>query len=213
MIKPLPSRFLNEHTAAWAAATAVHVVLAVGLISTATAADMPPQVIRVTMVAPSTVVQEQVKKEVKEEAPLLAATPAPEPKKAQKKAKKEPPSEKKIKQAAAPTLQTSGMQSPDAVEKHSARTQPVFNAVYLNNPAPIYPTRARREGVQGKVLLEVAVTPEGQARTVAIRRSSGSSLLDDAAKDAVGRWSFVPAKQGNQAVEANVIVPVEFKLN
>lgn len=205
---------MNEHTAAWAAAIAVHVGLAMGLMSTATAADMPQQVIQVTMVAPSTVEQEQVKKEeIKKEAPLLAATPAPAPAKVEKKIKKEPAAESKVKQAATPTLQTSGMQAPDATEKHSARTQPVFDAVYLHNPAPVYPARARRQGVQGKVLLEVAVTADGQARTVSIKRSSGSSVLDDAASDAVGRWRFVPAKQGNEAVEARVIVPVEFKLN
>jgi protein TonB len=213
MIKPIPRKYLNEHTAAWAAAVVVHLIIVAGFISSATAADMPQQVIQVTMVAPSAVPQEQVKKESKEEVPLLAATPGADSVKVEKKTKKAPVAEKKPKPAVAPTVQTSGMQSPDATEKHSARTPPVYNAVYLHNPAPIYPPRARRDGTQGKVLLEVAVTADGQARAVEIKRSSGSSLLDDAAKEAVGRWRFVPAKLGEAAVDATVIVPVEFKLN
>ena len=49
-------------------------------------------------------------------------------------------------------------------------------------------------------------------REVQIRTSSGSSRLDQAAKEAVDRWRFVPARQGDEAVGAWVLVPISFQL-
>lgn len=91
--------------------------------------------------------------------------------------------------------------------------QPNFVAAYLNNPAPVYPYAAKTRGESGTVLLRVLVTMEGVAGNVTIEKSSGSSSLDNAARDIVfKRWRFVPARRGDQTVEALVRVPIEFKL-
>lgn len=92
-------------------------------------------------------------------------------------------------------------------------TAPQFNAAYLNNPAPAYPASARRMGETGRVLLRVYVTAGGLAGEVQIQRSSGVEDLDDAALEAVRRWKFVPAKQGDTAIAAWVNVPINFTLN
>jgi protein TonB len=89
---------------------------------------------------------------------------------------------------------------------------PRFDAAYLKNPSPAYPSMARRRGEQGRVYLRVYVSSEGSALRVEVRTSSASTLLDQAAKDAVERWRFVPAKQGDQPVEAWVVVPIVFTL-
>lgn len=94
----------------------------------------------------------------------------------------------------------------------AAVTPPGFNAAYLNNPAPHYPALARRQGHQGKVVLRVHVNASGTPERVEIRSSSGSDLLDRAARDAVSRWRFVPARQGDQSVAAWVLVPLIFTL-
>ena len=96
--------------------------------------------------------------------------------------------------------------------QNASSTEPVFNAAYLNNPPPVYPAVARRQNIEGQVLLEVVVSANGQADAVEIKNSSGSPLLDNAAMDAVRRWRFVPAKQNDIAVAANVMVPVVFKI-
>lgn len=93
-----------------------------------------------------------------------------------------------------------------------AETKPLFNAAYLNNPAPKYPRVSRRRGETGKVLLKVNVSPQGRAAEVKLYRSSGSRHLDKAAHQTVTRWQFVPAKRGNTPISAWVIVPIEFKL-
>jgi len=90
---------------------------------------------------------------------------------------------------------------------------PRFDAAYLDNPAPIYPAIARRQGEQGRVLLRVSVAADGRAASVEIAASSGSERLDRAALDAVRRWRFVPARRGDEAVAAQVLVPVAFSLD
>ena len=89
---------------------------------------------------------------------------------------------------------------------------PNFNADYLDNPAPVYPALARRLGEEGRVLLRVHVEPTGLPSKVEIRASSGSERLDLAALEAVKRWKFVPARQGDKAVPAFVVIPISFNL-
>lgn len=93
-----------------------------------------------------------------------------------------------------------------------AVTQARFNADYLRNPPPPYPPLARRMGEEGKVVLRVAVTPQGSASEVQIHTSSGSARLDESAQRTVRNWKFIPAKQGDTAVPSWVLVPIIFKL-
>ena len=60
-------------------------------------------------------------------------------------------------------------------------------------------------GEQGRVLLRVVVTAAGLAEQVELKASSGTERLDRAAIDAVKRWRFVPARQGDQPVAAWVV--------
>lgn len=94
----------------------------------------------------------------------------------------------------------------------AAVTAARFDAAYLNNPRPAYPMLSRRLREEGQVMLRVLVSPEGQPARVELRTSSGSERLDRAAQEAVARWRFVPARQGDVAVEAWVLVPIVFKL-
>lgn len=89
---------------------------------------------------------------------------------------------------------------------------PHSNADYLSNPAPIYPPASRATGEQGKVYLDVHVSPAGEAVHVRLRASSGFDRLDAAALEAVRHWRFVPARQGAEAVTAWVVVPISFNL-
>ena len=91
-------------------------------------------------------------------------------------------------------------------------TQPRFNADYLDNPKPPYPSLSRRMGEEGEVRLRVHVDAMGNAQQVDIARSSGFPRLDQAALDTVKQWRFVPARQGDQPIPAWVIVPIQFSL-
>lgn len=108
----------------------------------------------------------------------------------------------------APPIDVAPVPAPALVTISAAR----FDADYLHNPKPAYPHASRRLGEQGKVLLRVFVGATGLAEKVEIKLSSGFARLDQAAEDAVGRWRFVPAKRGEQAIAAWVQVPITFQL-
>lgn len=91
-------------------------------------------------------------------------------------------------------------------------TPPVFDAAYLENPAPAYPSLSRRLREEGRVLLRVLVTPAGAAEEVQVRTSSGASRLDAAALETVRRWKFIPARRGAETFPAWVLIPISFKL-
>jgi protein TonB len=89
---------------------------------------------------------------------------------------------------------------------------PAFDANYLENPPPAYPAISRRLNEEGRVVVRVWVSEDGRAMRVELARSSGHDRLDRSALEAVGRWRFVPARKGGQAVAASVLVPVAFVL-
>jgi protein TonB len=99
----------------------------------------------------------------------------------------------------------------DAITVHA---QPDIQAKpnYLKNPEPIYPELARRRHQEGLVLLAVKVTAQGRTERVEIKKSSGFSLLDNAAVEAVRDWEFQPARIGSLALESQIEVPVRFEL-
>lgn len=88
-----------------------------------------------------------------------------------------------------------------------------FDADYLDNPKPAYPPVSRRLNEEGTVQLRVRVSAQGQPLEVEIRQTSGFPRLDAAAREAVARWRFVPARRGDEAVESWVGVPIIFKLD
>lgn len=89
---------------------------------------------------------------------------------------------------------------------------PIFDAAFLKNPQPTYPVFAKKRLQEGIVMLKVKVSTEGKAEEVELAKSSGFRLLDDAAQQAVAKWQFVPARQGDLVVMASVIVPIRFAL-
>lgn len=117
--------------------------------------------------------------------------------------------------AAEPAPSASAAPAP-AVAQHAGPV-PVaaarFDADYLNNPEPAYPLMSRNRGESGKVLLLVQVTAHGTAAQVEIRQGCGFPRLDQAALNAVRNWRFVPARRGDEAVAASVVVPITFRLD
>ncbi len=96
--------------------------------------------------------------------------------------------------------------------KSEAYTEPNFNASYGNNPKPVYPKLAVDNEWVGKVALRVNVSEEGTPISVSIHQSSGHESLDASAVEAVWKWQFIPAKNGDKPVPSNIIVPINFDL-
>ncbi|MFQ5617576.1 MAG: energy transducer TonB [Rhodospirillales bacterium] len=82
----------------------------------------------------------------------------------------------------------------------------------LGNVPPVYPYRARRNEIEGRVVLRVHVLPGGTAGSVEVLSSSGHAILDRAALKAVRAWRFVPAKRAGVPVAGAIDVPITFRL-
>lgn len=76
---------------------------------------------------------------------------------------------------------------------------------------PIYTDEARRQRLQGDVVLEIVVRSDGSVGSIKVRRSLGGGL-DQRAIDAVRQWRFNPARRHGTPVDVAVEVAVEFKL-
>jgi protein TonB len=115
--------------------------------------------------------------------------------------------------AVAPQPEARPVEAPPAPPAPPVIVAARFDADYLQNPKPVYPAMSRRQGEEGKVVLRVRVSTQGAALSVEVKQSSGFVRLDEAARAAVEKWRFVPARQGSEAVESLVLVPLNFTLD
>jgi protein TonB len=82
----------------------------------------------------------------------------------------------------------------------------------LNRITPIYPRSARRKGREGRVTLDVRVSPEGNVADATIVETSGFADLDRAALDAASSARFAPATKDDAPTEGCVRLTFDFKL-
>lgn len=124
--------------------------------------------------------------------------------------------------ASAPPPTVAAASAPSNVEPAN-KPAPVFeqqtvipprqDASSLSNTAPAYPALSRRLGEEGRVLLDVHILADGSVGELKLKKSSGSSRLDEAAMKAVKNWKYIPARQGGQAIAFWYVQPVSFVLN
>lgn len=77
-------------------------------------------------------------------------------------------------------------------------------------PLPEYPALARRAGIQGMVVLQVRLKPDGSLNVE--RVVSGEPVLADAAVAAVNKWRGTPGQIAGKNVEVVSTVSVNFEL-
>ncbi len=75
---------------------------------------------------------------------------------------------------------------------------------------PVYPEAARQAGMQGLVVLDAVIAPDGTIKR--LRPVAGPDLLAQAALDAVQSWRYTPYRAGGQAVEIETTISVDFRL-
>lgn len=101
-----------------------------------------------------------------------------------------------------------------AVGAGTDTTVAVFDeAPVIRSQAPIvYPPAAKKEGVEGKVLLMLTIDPAGKVKAVEVTKGVRADL-DEAAVASARMWVFTPAKRKGVPVEAMVALPVTFRLD
>ena len=95
-----------------------------------------------------------------------------------------------------------------------AQTNIMLNRPTFSSPPsqPLYPKLARKRGFEGTVTVEVMFNQIGEQLSLTLIDSSGFTLLDKAALNAVEKWQF-SAPSPQTAYAYTVRVPVKFALN
>jgi protein TonB len=76
---------------------------------------------------------------------------------------------------------------------------------------PAYPLLARQMKVQGSVILQALIGRDGIIQNLNV--ISGPQILASAAEDAVRQWHFKPHFQGNEPVETEAKITVNFTIS
>lgn len=85
-------------------------------------------------------------------------------------------------------------------------------AALLEGSPPAYPPKSLRAGEHGDVRCVLHVHADGTVDSVDVLRSSGVARLDDAAREALLRWRFRPAKRNGLAIPCEIEHTVTFRL-
>ncbi|MBB2929898.1 energy transducer TonB [Paraburkholderia silvatlantica] len=78
---------------------------------------------------------------------------------------------------------------------------------------PDYPTLSRRRGETGTAFVHFVVGLTGKIENIELKKTSGSTRLDEAALDAMRQSSCKPYLENGEAVRAAYTQPFEFSLN
>jgi TonB family protein len=87
-------------------------------------------------------------------------------------------------------------------------SQGITGGVLTHKVQPVYPPEARRMHVQGSVVIDATVTPQGQVDE--LKLVSGDPLLAQAAMDAVRRWRYTPYSLNGQPIAKETRITVSF---
>ena len=80
-------------------------------------------------------------------------------------------------------------------------------ALSINSPRPPYPYEARAKRITGSGVISATVDPaSGDVTSASVTKSTGSSILDDAAVSTFRRWRFRPGSV------SKVRIPITFTL-
>jgi periplasmic protein TonB len=83
--------------------------------------------------------------------------------------------------------------------------------IVMQPARPNYPLLARQMKVQGSVILQALIGRDGTIQN--LRVLSGPRILAAAAQDAVRQWHFKPHFEGNEAVETQARITVNFTIS
>ncbi len=77
---------------------------------------------------------------------------------------------------------------------------------------PIYPPEKLAQALDKKIELLVTVEREGTVGDIAVLQSGGLDF-DNAAREAVQRWRFIPATRGGVAIRSRIHIPFHFSVS
>jgi TonB family protein len=104
-----------------------------------------------------------------------------------------------------------GMNDKDRVSVPAEKT-PSIRPEIIYQVEPVYPERARRAGIEGIVMMRLRTDTEGNVSSVTVLKSD-STILNQAAIDAVNQWKYQPMYRNGISIPIVTIVAVKFRLD
>jgi TonB family protein len=81
----------------------------------------------------------------------------------------------------------------------------------ISKVEPDYSEEARDAKVEGRVILEVVIRPDGRAHNIGVRKGLGRGL-DGKAMEAIEKWTFQPGQKDGKPVAVAATIEVNFRL-
>ena len=78
--------------------------------------------------------------------------------------------------------------------------------------SPQYPRNAARDRIEGMVVFEVTINPDGTVKSARPIKAQPRGVFESAAMQAILKWKFKPKVVDGKGVEARGIQPIEFKM-
>jgi TonB family protein len=85
--------------------------------------------------------------------------------------------------------------------------------IVLSKPLPTYTERARQEGIEGIVLIQVLIHKDGTVDTFKILRGLGYGLDESAINTIATKWRFKPGTLNGNPVDVYANIEVSFRLS
>jgi protein TonB len=192
--------------------------------------EPPPPKPEPVVAPPEEVVPEALREPETKPEPAAKPEPTPKPKPAPKSkpvvkaseapAKPAPMSRPQaatsVKQSAAPpgnAAKADTTANPQATAKDLDRPRLVSKVDYQGRrPNPVYPRASERRGEQGRVVVRVLISAQGNVSQVSVQSSSGYDRLDKAALKAARIARFKPYMENGIAYQALADIPFDFVL-
>ncbi len=77
---------------------------------------------------------------------------------------------------------------------------------------PIYPYRAKRLNITGKVDVKFLVDEKGYVSSIKILKSIPDGIFDESVRKALASWRFSPGEFDGRAVSTWVVTTIEFDM-
>jgi len=97
--------------------------------------------------------------------------------------------------------------------KEDGASVKIKEPVPVRSIVPVYPFRARKKGLEGDVVLEVAVSGTGKPVSCVVINSSGFEDLDKAAEESIMASLFYPGTVGGESTVSSLKITIRFQLN
>jgi TonB family protein len=87
-----------------------------------------------------------------------------------------------------------------------------YVAQQLTSVTPIYPSVAKRKGIEIEVKVHFTIDKNGQVKDINFTRKSQLNYFKNAIRTAMRKWRFIPAKVNNKAIESEMAKIFSFSL-